>query len=67
MLIPIRCFSCGKPVGQFWEDYKKKTLKGEDPEKILNSMGVERYCCRRMLITHRDFIDNILRYKKREV
>jgi len=20
MIIPIRCFSCGKPIGQFWED-----------------------------------------------
>jgi len=65
MLIPIRCFSCGKPVGQLWEEYKKRTVKGEKAEKVLDSLDVERYCCRRMLISHCDFIDTILQYKRK--
>ena len=25
MIIPIRCFSCGKPVAQLWEEFKERT------------------------------------------
>lgn len=24
MIIPIRCFTCGKPVAHLWEQYQKK-------------------------------------------
>ena len=24
MIIPIRCFSCGKPVSHVWEEFKEK-------------------------------------------
>ncbi|MEK6899579.1 MAG: DNA-directed RNA polymerase subunit N, partial [Nanoarchaeota archaeon] len=29
MIIPIRCFSCGKPVGHLWEEYKEEMNKGK--------------------------------------
>ncbi|MFH1066162.1 MAG: DNA-directed RNA polymerase subunit N, partial [Nanoarchaeota archaeon] len=29
-MIPIRCFSCGKPIGHLWEEYKTRVAKGED-------------------------------------
>jgi len=64
MLIPVRCFSCGKPIGQLWDDYKKRTAKGEKAEKIFGPLGLKRYCCRRMFISHRDFIDNVMRYQE---
>ena len=64
MLIPIRCFSCGKPIAQLWEEYKKRTAKGENAEKVLNSLGVERYCCKRMFISHHDFIDEVMQYQE---
>ncbi|MGJ7029329.1 DNA-directed RNA polymerase subunit N (RpoN/RPB10) [Methanothermobacter sp. DSM 3267] len=25
---------------------------GEDPGKVLDDLGLKRYCCRRMLISH---------------
>ena len=59
MLFPVRCFSCGKPIGHLWEEYDERVKKGEDPGKVLDSLGVERYCCRRMFISHKDFIDEI--------
>ena len=64
MLIPVRCFSCGKPIGHLWEDYKEKTGKGEGPDKVLDKLGVERYCCRRMFISQMDTIDEVMQYKK---
>jgi len=33
MIIPVRCFSCGKPIGHLWEDYKKRVSSGEKPQK----------------------------------
>jgi DNA-directed RNA polymerase subunit N len=64
MLVPVRCFSCGKVIGHLWEDYKKRIGKGEKPDKVLDSLGLERYCCRRMLLSQRDYIDEIIKYKK---
>ncbi len=64
MLFPVRCFSCGKPIGHLWEEYKERTEKGEDPGKVLDSLGVERYCCRRMFISHKDFIDEIMPFTR---
>lgn len=64
MLIPVRCFSCGKPVAQLWDAYKEKVDSGADPGKALDSLGLKRYCCRRMLLTHREYIDDVMKYKK---
>ncbi|MBI4152937.1 DNA-directed RNA polymerase subunit N, partial [Candidatus Woesearchaeota archaeon] len=57
MIIPIRCFSCGKPVGQLCEQYKERVEKGEDRGKVLDQLGLERYCCRALLMGHVDLID----------
>jgi DNA-directed RNA polymerase subunit N len=64
MIIPIRCFSCGKPIGHLWEDYKKRLENNEDRKKILDSLGVERYCCRAMFLGHVDLIDITGDFKK---
>ena len=29
MIIPVRCFSCGKPIGHLWEEYKKRGYEGK--------------------------------------
>ena len=62
MIIPVRCFSCGKLVGDKWEDFVKKVKAGEDPKVVLDSLGMIRYCCRRMLLSHVDIIDEILTF-----
>ena len=62
MLVPVRCFSCGKPIGHLWEDYQKKAKKG-GPESALDSLGIKRYCCRKMFLSHRNYIDEIVKYK----
>ena len=60
MIVPVRCFSCGKVVASEWEEYQKKIGMGEDPQKILDSLGLTRYCCRRMLLSNADTIDDVL-------
>jgi len=64
MIIPIRCFTCGKPIAQYWEEYKERVEKGESPDKVCDDFGLDRYCCRRMLLTHVDLIDDLLLYSK---
>lgn len=63
-MIPMRCFSCGFPVAAFYEEYKKRVAKGEDSGKVLDSMGIKRYCCRRMIISNVDIIDEVAPFKK---
>ena len=63
MIIPVRCFSCGKVVGDFYEKFRERTEKGESPEKVLDDLGITRYCCRRMIFSHVDFMDELLKYK----
>ncbi len=64
MIIPIRCWSCGKPVAQLWEEYNEKIKKGEEPKKVMDDLGLERYCCRALFLGHVDLIDTIARFKK---
>ena len=63
MMIPIRCFSCGKQLASQYEEFKKRVEKGEKPEKVMDDLGVKRYCCRRMLFSQADLIDEISKYE----
>jgi len=49
-------------IGDKWEEFAKRVKAGEDPGKVLDDLGVKRYCCRRMLLSHVEVIDEILRY-----
>ena len=64
MIIPIRCFSCGKPIAHLWEEYKKRVAAGEDSKKVLDELGLERYCCRSVFLGHVDLIETISQFKK---
>lgn len=74
MIIPVRCFSCGKVLADKWEYYKKKVeelekdtdlkakhknLEGVQTKEILDELGLRKYCCRRVFLGHVDLIDEI--------
>lgn len=68
MIIPIRCFSCGKVIADLYERYVELigTVK-EDGDTTsdgdaMDQLGLSRYCCRRMMLTHVDLIEKLLRY-----
>ena len=63
MIIPVRCFTCGRVIASDYEKFVERVKKGEDPKEVLDSLGIERYCCRRMILTHVDFIDEISAYE----
>ena len=60
MLIPVRCFTCGNLIADKFEDYQTKVKSGEEPGKALDSLGMTRYCCRRMLLTSVESIQQIV-------
>ncbi len=60
MLIPVRCFTCGNLIADKYEDFQNKIKSGEEPDKVLNSLRVERYCCRRMLLTTVETIQQVI-------
>tara|TARA_B100000686_G_scaffold108318_1_gene115442 strand:+ start:1235 stop:1441 length:207 start_codon:yes stop_codon:yes gene_type:complete len=59
MLIPVRCWSCGKVIAHVYEQYKEAIETGKDSDKALDDLGMERYCCRRMFVGHIDLVDEI--------
>ena len=74
VIIPVRCFTCGKIIGDAFEEYKKryedcKKVVGtgekpkETPKKILDDLGIDRYCCRRMILTHVDLLEEAAPYE----
>jgi len=65
MIIPIRCFTCGRLIADKWEEYSRRVRQGEDSAAVLDAMGLKRYCCRRMLLSHVDLIDDILQFAER--
>jgi DNA-directed RNA polymerase subunit N (RpoN/RPB10) len=62
LIIPVRCFSCGNLVGDKWEEFARRVKDGDEPRDVLDDLGMKRYCCRRMLISNVEVIDEFLKY-----
>lgn len=81
MIIPVRCFTCGKVLADKYNYYKhtvneEKLKRGEATEdtilnlqskdvqktiegRVLDELGLKRYCCRRVMLGHIDLIEVI--------
>lgn len=64
MIIPVRCITCGKPIAHLWEEFNKEVEAGKNPKKVLDKLGLKRYCCRSLFLTHMDLIDYTVKFKK---
>jgi DNA-directed RNA polymerase I, II, and III subunit RPABC5 len=49
MIIPVRCFTCGKVIGNKWETYLYLLQADYSEGDALDELGLRRYCCRRMV------------------
>lgn len=64
MIIPVRCFGCGKPIGHLWEQFKQKVADGENQKKVLDELGLERMCCRSIFLGQVDTLELVGKFKK---
>ena len=62
MIIPVRCFSCGKVIGGLYETYIHMVEDGKSPRESLDELGIDRYCCRRIFLAHVPLIDEVMPY-----
>lgn len=63
MQFPVRCPSCGKVIGDKYDEFQERVKDGEDKGEVLDDLGVERYCCRTVFLTHVEEIDEIGEYQ----
>lgn len=50
-MIPVRCVTCNKIIAHLYELFLKK-IREELPQKVLNDLGIHKYCCRKTFITN---------------
>ena len=62
-MFPVRCFTCGSVLGDRYDEYESM-LKKHKPGDSLDKLGITRYCCRRMFLSHVDMAKEIARYEK---
>jgi len=65
-MIPVRCFTCGNLIGDKFAPFQARVKAGEESGKVLDDLGLKRYCCRRMLISSVDVIDQVLPFYGRK-
>ena len=64
MIIPVRCFTCGKPVSQYYSKFKERVAAKEEPSKVLDSLGLSRVCCRSLFVGHVELVETIGKFQK---
>ncbi|MFH1424799.1 MAG: DNA-directed RNA polymerase subunit N [archaeon] len=63
MIIPVRCFTCGKTLGSEYEQFKLLLEQGKTPKEAMDAVEVERYCCRRMILSQVDLLDEVAEFR----
>ena len=73
MIIPVRCFSCGKVLADKWRAFEKAKAKSDAADKAteshpsfqgnygadLDKLGLTKICCRRHMLGHVDMMSTI--------
>lgn len=65
VIFPVRCFTCGAVIGDKLEAFIKGVGSGKEPGKVLDELGIKRYCCRRMFISHLNLIEELVMYSRK--
>ena len=81
MIIPVRCYTCGKVIGDKYYYFKQQVAEQKRKEnldkdtniininvddvqktiegKMLDSIGCIRLCCRKIILSHIELIDEL--------
>lgn len=59
MILPVRCFTCGKVIGNKGRAFDflcRRYCKSDSPaKKAFEELRIRRYCCRRMFLANYDY------------
>ena len=64
---PQRCFSCNKIIGNLWETYEEMKKNNKEFNDICKKLCIERYCCKRMFLTQKNFYDKFSQYSDKNL
>ena len=59
MLIPVRCFTCGKVIAHEWEKYLT-LINHHTKNEALELIEFNTFCCRRMFLSHVDIAKQLI-------
>jgi DNA-directed RNA polymerase subunit N (RpoN/RPB10) len=61
MIIPIRCYTCGKLIANKYEQFLQLKKEGKkSPQEILEKdLNIKKYCCKRMIAFNVDLIESV--------
>ena len=51
-MIPVRCFTCGKILGNLEDTFYEQLKCNKSIKDILNDLNLKRYCCRAIMMTY---------------
>ena len=54
---PIRCYTCGKILGNKWITIERLHKDGKSLKEIYQIIGITRYCCKRIILSSVDVFD----------
>ena len=60
-MIPIRCYTCGKVTASAHAELERRVSEGKPSGEALDCLGMQRICCRRMLVSHPSSLDELCR------
>lgn len=60
----VRCITCGKLLGDKYEEFEQRVRTGEEPKRVLDELGIKRYCCRSTMLTGIDLTGEIAKFKR---
>lgn len=68
MIIPIRCFTCGKEISSYYNKFTELKSKQTGNSQmgipqIFEMLGIKRICCKRMFMGNVDISNNFLLYE----
>lgn len=64
MIIPVRCMTCGKVLGNKWKRLEELRARQAKMIEIYKALGLERYCCKKTIMTFVETLDTLLKYEQ---